>query len=117
MWDRNTKYFHHHASQRKKKNLIEEMEDDMGRIARTEEEVEEMAVGYYTKLFAASQAASNLDWLYQNAEFGQLTSTQHAAMSQDFTGSEVAKALNAMYPSKALGLEGSMQPFTNPFGP
>lgn len=56
--DRNTKFFHSKASKRRKKNTINRILDENGVWCETEDNIAEVTVNYFERLYTMSQASN-----------------------------------------------------------
>ena len=85
--------------------MINELEDEEGISTTKQEEMEEMAVSYFSNLFQ-DHPTEDLDNLFANAEIPMITAEQARELERPFTAMEVTKAIKDMHPSKAPGPDG-----------
>lgn len=99
--DRNTKFFHSKASKRRKKNTINRILDENGVWCETEDNIAEVAVNYFERLYTMSQA-SNMTMIIDTIQSRVTTEMNHDLISE-FTREEGELALKQLHPTKAPG--------------
>ena len=90
----------------KEKEHITVLEDERGACAVKQQNMEELAVAYFSNLFQAQQIEEDIDNFFTNTKIPNITPNQAEELCQPFTRTEVVKAHKDMQPSKALGLDG-----------
>ena len=98
--DRNTKFFHYKASERSKKNTINRIQDENGVQSETEDNIAEVAVNYFERLYTTSQP-SNIMEIIDTIQ-SRVTLEMNHDLIKEFTKEEVEMALKHMHPTKVL---------------
>lgn len=98
--DFNTQFCHMRASLRKRRNLIKGVRNTEGVWVDSEEEIEKVAVEYFTKLFSSTNPTS-FDGALDNFD-SRVTSSMNEDLCAPFTRHEVYQALSQMNPTRAL---------------
>lgn len=81
MWgDRNTAYFHYHASHCHHVNAIRRIRDTMGNFVKSQKEISEVVVSYFSTLFQSDYDNVSLDELFHGIQFPSLSSIEKADM-------------------------------------
>jgi hypothetical protein len=101
---RNTKFFRECALQRKKINTIMGLTDQQGNWRTEPLEVEQIAVDYFSSLFASSNPRA-IDEVLHEVD-GVVTPGMNNDLMHPFTHEEIKRALFQMHPSKAPGPDG-----------
>lgn len=59
--DRNTRYFHAYATQKKRRSVVEQIQNEVGRVCSSQSEIDEAFVSYYSHLFTSARP-KNIEW-------------------------------------------------------
>ena len=97
--DNNTKYFHNKVSQRFCRNSISKLRDPNGVLASGEENVSDMIVDFYSKLFSSS-IPCDMEMVVQHTK-RVVSANMNDSLVEAFTKEEVEVALKQMAPLKA----------------
>lgn len=103
--DRNTKFFHTSTVIRRRRNRIDMLKDEGGRWITEVDELEKVAVDYYTRLYSMEDVDVVVEKLPQEG-FVSLTRVVKEELSRTFSAAEVEKAVKSMGRFKAPGPDG-----------
>ncbi|KAL0009864.1 hypothetical protein SO802_004972 [Lithocarpus litseifolius] len=96
--DRNTKFFHATANQRRRKNRIEGLKDADGRWKDEPEDVEKIALTYFSTIFSTDHPADFEASL--SAVNRRVSNEMNDILLREFKEDEVWSALKQMHPHK-----------------
>ncbi|KAL9664408.1 hypothetical protein QQ045_019808 [Rhodiola kirilowii] len=105
--DRNTRFFHLHASRRREINTIESLKVDGDTWISGDEELCEVVVNHFGRLFRTSRAIPTgqmMDML--GVVPNKIDDKMRQQLTTPFTEIEVQDAVFQMFPTKAPGLDG-----------
>jgi hypothetical protein len=102
--DMNTKFFHQKASNRKKKNRIHKLTRDNGTICDNQNELEQMARGFYENLYKAENTIGIEEVLSHVPR--KVTGDMNESLNAAYSKEEVKTALFQMFPTKSPGPDG-----------
>lgn len=108
--DRNTKYFHTSTIIRRKSNRIEALKNDAGIWVNHPDELENLAIDYFKKLYSVPSQERNLKHLPWEG-FHKINHTETMEMLTPFATEEIHKAMKSMGSFKALGIDGFQATF------
>ena len=97
--DKNTKFFHGVASRRRRNNMTKKIKDEEGNWHEKQEELEEVFLSYFSKIFSTSNH-SNMKSVLQVME-GRISDAMNESLDKDFSEVEIKMALDQMNPNKA----------------
>ncbi|CAM8905994.1 unnamed protein product [Rhodiola kirilowii] len=105
--DRNTKFFHAKASGRKQKNWIFKLKDSQGNLHEGEEEIMEIVTEYFSNIFQPSISCSEegIDAALQDVS-SCITEEMNDELLRDISEDEIKRAVFALGPLKAPGIDG-----------
>ena len=107
--DCNTKFFHSKALERRNKNTINRIQDENGVWCETEDNIAEVAVNYFERLYATSQPSNMME--ITDTIQSKVTLKMNHDLINEFTKEEVELALKQMHPAKAPGPNGMLAIF------
>ena len=103
--ERNTKFFHMSTIIRRRRNRVEALKKDDNHWATDANELEELAVNYFKRLYYLEDVETEPIRL-SGRGFVRLTSQDYETLNKTFSAEEVEKAVRAMGSFKAPGLDG-----------
>lgn len=101
--DRNTRFFHKYATARKEVNKIRGPRNDAGEWIEEEEQVQELIIEYFDKLYTASNVEETMS---DRVCFKQINEEQKQTIMLPVRDEEVKVAILAMHSDKAPGIDG-----------
>uniref|UniRef100_A0A803Q7N5 Reverse transcriptase n=1 Tax=Cannabis sativa TaxID=3483 RepID=A0A803Q7N5_CANSA len=104
--DRNTKFFHFKASARRKKSTIEGLFNDNGKWCTAENEITEVAINYFQKLFSSSTGGIDVKEGLRGKIPCRISEADNRALREPFTSEEIQASLFQVHPLKAPGNDG-----------
>lgn len=103
--DRNTKFFHTSTIIRRRRNSIDMLKNDTGSWVSNGQELEQMAIAYYRRLYSMEDVDVEVPKLTREG-FVTLTQADHSYLNAPFLAEEVEKAVRGMGKYKAPGPDG-----------
>lgn len=103
--DRNTKFFHTSTVIRRRRNRIETQRNDEDKWVSDTEELESMAVQYFTRLYSLENVDPVVEKLPQEG-FPSLSRDDKVELSRPFSGMDIELAVRSMGSFKAPGPDG-----------
>jgi len=103
--DRNTTYFHTSTIIRRRRNRIEALPDDDGRWIQDSQELENLAVSYYRRLYSMDDIDLVVEKLPSEG-FSRLTREELGNLDKQFSAKEVEDSVRSMGKYKAPGPDG-----------
>ncbi|KAG7578919.1 Reverse transcriptase domain [Arabidopsis thaliana x Arabidopsis arenosa] len=103
--DRNTTYFHTSTVIRRRRNRIEMLKNDEEHWISNSQELEKLALDYYTRLYSMIDVDPIVDRLPQQG-FVALSPADRTELSRSFVAEEVEKAIRSMGKFKSPGPDG-----------
>lgn len=111
--DRNNKYFHAKTKKHRAQNRIIKLKNSMGQCVETEDEIEQVAVEYFSNLFETSNLSSYEESIRCVAE--KVTGEMNAALTAPVSDTEIRDAVFAINPDRAPGPVGMTSLFYQRF--
>lgn len=105
MGDRNTTFFHTSTVIRRRRNHITMLQNDEGSWVTEGQELEQLAVAYYKRLYSLSDVDPVVERL-SNHGFEKLSEEDHRGLDKLFSAMEVVMAVKSMGKFKAPGPDG-----------
>ncbi|KAH6786600.1 hypothetical protein C2S52_006152 [Perilla frutescens var. hirtella] len=99
--DKNTEFFHRTTSRRKKRNAITRIKDENDVLITKDDEIENVLVNYFKKLFKSEGITRMDEWL--NVIEPRVIDNMKEELERAFTKEEIVEALNQMHPLKSSG--------------
>lgn len=103
--DRNTKYFHTSTIVRRRRNRIEMLKNNEGLWVSQTEDLEELAMNYYKKLYSMEDTSQDGGTL-PSGGFIRLSREEMLGLGKPFSSTEVENSIRKMGRFKALGPDG-----------
>ncbi|KAL0443866.1 UNVERIFIED_CONTAM: hypothetical protein Slati_2109300 [Sesamum latifolium] len=104
--DKNTSFFHARASKRKLINEILRIKDGHGQWREKEEDMQEVLLNYFSKLFESSKSnTQHIDKILECVG-RRVNDEMNESLNQPYTAEEIKTALNQMRPDKSPGPDG-----------
>lgn len=103
--DINTKYFHTSTIIRRRRNRIEMLKDDAGAWITNAQDLENVVVEYYNRLYSMVDVEQDMEKLTQ-VGFEKLTDQELNGLNKVFLGTEVESSIRSMGKYKAPGPDG-----------
>lgn len=99
--DRNTRYFYNQVKSRWNKNKILSIENDHGELKQGHDDVQEVAVNYFSNLLGKPYSSSYEGLQTMGLNFDKVISSQQASMLKtDITDNEILCTLKSMKRNK-----------------
>lgn len=111
--NRNTKYFHAKTKKRRARNRIIKLKNSMGQLVETEDEIEQVAVEYFSNLFETSNPSSYEESIRCIAE--KVTGEMNAAVTAPVSDTEIRDDVFPINPDRAPGPNGMTSLFYQRF--
>ena len=102
--DRNTSYFHGVASKRRRNNRILKIKDEDGRWKESKEEIEQVFLKHFSKIFTTSDPGSVDNFLKDMDR--RVSEEMNIKLDKPFLESEIKMAIDQMNPQKSPGPDG-----------
>lgn len=103
--DRNSKFFHTSNVIRRRRNRIDTLKNEEGRWISDTQELEGLAVQYYTRLYSLDDVDS-VSERFPWGRFARLTGEDQRELNRHFTALEVESAVRSICAFKAPGPDG-----------
>ncbi|CAM8921539.1 unnamed protein product [Rhodiola kirilowii] len=108
--DNNTTFFHKKANGRRKTNLVSQLRDAEGRIHTNQEEMQSVAITYFTSIFSTQPGQVSVSAEEIMASMDDLptrvTREHNDMLMRPFTERDIYAAVHQLHPLKAPGLDG-----------
>ncbi|XP_039055511.1 uncharacterized protein LOC120198223 [Hibiscus syriacus] len=102
--DRNTAFYHASTITKRRANKIETLKREDGSWSTDQEELREMAIQFYTKLFSSS---GDPKYNYEiRGKFQKIEEHEKESLTREVTNEKIKEAIFGIGPLKALGIDG-----------
>ncbi|XP_019180182.1 PREDICTED: uncharacterized protein LOC109175373 [Ipomoea nil] len=101
--DANTKFYHRYVSSRKRKNFLNKLKGVDGNWV-TKGAMNTVVIDYFVDIFKSSNAPPHSNFF--GTVLPRVSESHNESLLEPFVAEEVKRALFAMYPDKAPGLDG-----------